>query len=255
MRILAMLAALIPLPALACEGLDECRLGGRSYHVVPPDGWDGATPLPVHLHFHGWARQGQVPVQSPRTGGAANAEGALFVAPDGLDRTWSFRRAGSPDSAFARDVLAEVTANYPTDGRLVVSGYSWGGLMAARFACDGGVEIDALLLIAGAFPAEIDCAPETFPARVSHVHGTTDTVLDFPRGPDGSDTWAVELWRDRMGCGAEARTFEWHGVEWLTQTRHEWDCEAGLVTMDVHSASHLIPRGWVARHLDEILTR
>ena len=251
--ILFCFALLLPAAVNACEGLEECALDGRSYHVVPPDGWDGATPLPIHLHFHGWARQGQVPVQSPRTGGAARAAGALFVAPDGLNRTWAFRRADSPDSAFAAAVLADVAAKYPTDGRLIVSGYSWGGLMAARFACDAGAKVDALLLIAGAFRPGIEC-DGPMPERVSHVHGTTDTVLDFPYGPGGDDTYAVELWRQKAGCaGGPDRVFDWSAVEWLTIERHEWDCPGGLVTMDVHSASHLIPRGWVARHLSEVL--
>ena len=142
---------------------------------------------------------------------------------------------------------------YPTAGQpLIVSGYSWGALMAARFACDGGARIDALLLISGAFPPETECqgAP---PARVSHVHGTTDTVLDFPYGPDGDETQAVAMWKTWMGCGAVARRYDWKAVQWLTHERHEWDCARGLVTMDVHSAGHLIPRGWVARILQEIL--
>ena len=253
-RALALCLALLgAAPAAACEGPDPCALDGRSYHVVPPEGWDGAAPLPVHLHFHGWARQGIVPVRSPRTGGAARAAGALFVAPDGLDRTWSFRRPGSRDSAFAAAVLADVAARYPTDGTLIVSGYSWGALMAARFACDGAAEVDALLLIAGAFPPGTPCEGP-MPGRVSHVHGTTDTVLDFPYGPDGDAAHAVRLWRDKAGCGAApARAFDWRAVSWLTHRRSEWDCAGATVTMDVHSASHLIPRGWVARHLGEVL--
>lgn len=253
----ALVALLLALagPAFACTGTEECRLGDRGYHVLEPEGWDGRSPLPVMLHFHGWGRQGQVPIQSPRTGRAAAAAGVLFVAPDGLERTWDFRRAGSRDTDFARAVLAEVAARYPVAGQpLIVSGYSWGALMAARFACDGGARIDALLLVSGAFPPGTDCAAAP-PLRVSHVHGTTDTVLDFPYGPGGDETQAVALWKGLMGCGAESRRHDWKSVEWLTQERHEWDCARGLVTMDVHSASHLIPRNWVARLLGEVLGR
>lgn len=255
MRLRACLTALmmaIAAPAAACTGAEACTLEDRGYHVREPAGWDGVSPLPVMLHFHGWGRQGQVPVGSPRTGGAADAAGVLFVAPNGLGRTWDFRRSGSRDTPFAQDVLADVAARYPIAGQpLIVSGYSWGALMAARFACDGGGPVDALLLIAGAFPPDIDCAGR--PTRVSHVHGTTDTVLDFPYGPDGDPTQAVALWKGRMGCGAQTRQFEWKSVPYLTQDRREWDCDAGRVTMDIHSASHLIPRNWVARLLDEVL--
>ncbi|MEM7709354.1 MAG: polyhydroxybutyrate depolymerase [Pseudomonadota bacterium] len=245
------LVVLLSSPALACTDADPCTLGDRSYHVREPEGWDGTSALPVHIHFHGWGRQGTVPIKSPRTGGAASEAGVLFVAPDGLGRTWDFRRAGSRDTPFAEAVLADVAARYPTRGPLIVSGYSWGALMAARFACETKLEIDALLLVAGAFPRGIPC--EGRPMRVSHVHGTTDTVLDFPYGPDGETTEAVAHWLDVLDCGPEDRRFEWQAVEILVQTRHEWDCGPRLVTMDVHSASHLIPRGWVARHLSEVL--
>ena len=182
--------------------MQDCRIDGRGYHVVPPAGWDGVTALPVQLHFHGWGRQGETVVTHVRIAGASRPRGVFLIAPDGLGRSWNFRRAGSRDTAFAHAVLEDVAGRYPTDGRLVVSGYSWGALMAARFACEGGVPITALLLVAGAFPADVPYHAASPPARRSDVHGTGDTVLDFPRGPDGTDTHAVALWRDAMGCGA-----------------------------------------------------
>ncbi|MEM7487856.1 MAG: polyhydroxybutyrate depolymerase [Pseudomonadota bacterium] len=251
MRALVLLLALLAAPAAACTGKTQCDLDGRAYHVREPAGWNGTAPLAVQLHFHGWGRTGLVPVESERTGRAASEAGVLFVAPTGLRGSWDFRRRDSEDTPFAEAILEDVAARYPIDGPLIVSGYSWGALMAARFACETDSRIDALLLIAGAFPPGLPC--DGRPARISHVHGTTDTVLDFPYGPGGETTQAVALWRELFACGAEDRRFEWKAVEWLTHTRHEWDCDGALVTMDVHDASHLIPRGWVARHLSEIL--
>lgn len=249
------LSALTAPPAVACTGAEECPLGERAYHVREPDGWDGRSPLPVMLHFHGWGRQGETIMGHPRIAGATVPRGVLLVAPDGLGRSWDFRRAGSRDTPFARAVLADVARRYPTAGQpLIVSGYSWGALMAARFACEGGADIAALLLVSGAFPPSVSCDAAPVPARVSHVHGLTDGVLDFPYGPGGEDTHAVALWRARMGCDApEARRFDWQAVSWLTHDRREWDCAGGRVTMDIHPASHLIPRGWFAQVLDEVL--
>ena len=252
--ILLCLLALWPMshPALACVDKEACALGDRSYHVREPEGWDGRSPLPVMLHFHGWGRQGETVVGHGRIAGATVPRGVLLVAPDGLGRSWDFRQSGSRDTPFALAVLEDVARRYPLDGRLIVSGYSWGALMAARFACEGGARITALLLVSGAFPPSLDC--DGAPARVSHVHGLTDEVLDFPYGPGGEVTHAVALWRRQLACAPqEARRFDWQAVSWLTHSRHEWDCVGGLVTMDVHPASHLIPRGWFARHLDEVL--
>jgi polyhydroxybutyrate depolymerase len=249
---LALLLVFLAHPALACTGVEECPLGDRAYHVREPDGWDGATPLPVMLHFHGWGRQGETIMGHDRIAGATVPRGVLLVAPDGLDRSWAFGTGSDRDTDFARAVLDDVAGRYPLDGRVIVSGYSWGALMAARLACEGRVPIDALLLVAGALSEGVECRGR--PERVAHVHGTDDTLLDFPYGPDGDETAAVALWKRVMGCeGPAARRFDWQAVSWLTHDRHGWDCAAGTVSMDVHPASHLIPRGWIARILDEVL--
>jgi polyhydroxybutyrate depolymerase len=35
--------------------------------------------------------------------------------------------------------------------------------------------------------------------------------------------------------------------------RTAWDCDGGRVLLDVHARGHFIPRGWIARQLDELL--
>ncbi len=252
-----LLAAWLPGAAAACGGAAPCVLAGgahdgRTYHVLAPEGWDGTAPLPVLMHFHGWGRQGDLIVRHARIAGATAPAGVLLVAPDGLGRSWRFRRAGSEDVAFGDAVLRDVAARWPVDpGRVMVSGYSWGALMAWRFACEAEAPLAALLSVAGALPAGTDC-PRA-PRSVRAVYGTDDKVLPFPWGPDGDETGPVALWRARLGCGAQAAPRDWAAVSWLTHTRHGWDCAGGRVTLDVHPASHLIPRGWFAQVLGEAL--
>ena len=265
---IAALAGLLALaaggPAVACGGgggtepiLGPCAIesgphAGRSYHLRVPDGWDGEAPLAVLLHFHGWGRQGDLIVRHDRIAGATAPAGVLLVAPDGLGRSWRFRTEGSPDVAFADAVLAEVAANWPVDGaRVMVSGYSWGALMAWRFACEAEAPLAALLSVAGALPAGTAC-PRA-PSAVHATYGTDDRVLPFPYGPGGDVTGPAFFWRERLGCGAAAAPREWRAVSWLTHTRHEWECDGGRVALDVHPASHLIPRGWFAQVLGEVL--
>ena len=256
MRVLAFLIALFagPLAAQtardgACHLDTPCTLGERSYNLREPDGWDGVTPLPVLLHFHGWGRQGTLIVNHDRIASATRARGVLLVAPNGIDRRWDWR-AGSPDVAFADAVLADVAARYPT-AQTFVSGYSIGSLMAWRLACDSGADIDALLAIAGTLRRTDTCA-ET-PAQVRHVHGLTDTVMDFPFGPGDDTTGPVALWRREMGCGAGTPLGPWSQVDFLTLDRTRWDCARGTVILDTHPGGHFIPHGWIARQIDELL--
>jgi polyhydroxybutyrate depolymerase len=260
MRLLALVLALITTDAAAVESAlpgnpchidTPCAVGERSYHVREPDGWDGVSPLPVMLHFHGWARTGKLPVKHQRISGHTRRRGVLLVAPNGLHKTWRFR-GGREDVDFAEAVLEDVMRRYPVDREtLFVSGYSFGSAMAWRFVCESGNDIRALFAVAGTLRQSETCVEA--PAVVRHVHGTSDRVMDFPFGPDGDRLHPVRLWRDRLGCGAATDEGRYQIVEWLSFNRHRWDCAEGDVILDVHNGGHFIPHGWLGRQLDEML--
>lgn len=235
-----------------CTGQTPCQVGERSYHVLEPGGWDGETPLPVLLHFHGWQRQGTLIVQHDRIAGATERRGVLLVAPNGNNGTWSFRTANSPDIPFARTVLDDVANRYPIDPeQIFVSGYSYGSRMAWRFVCQDGADIAALLAISGALPQDTECP--THPRNARQVYGFDDTVLRFPFGPNGETDNPVTLWRGAMDCGEGTLIGDWQQRSFLTLTRTEWECAHGRVALDTHPGGHFIPHGWIARQLDELL--
>lgn len=257
-----LLFVLMALPAAAmgpwnrdCEGLDPCLLDDRSYHVKAPDDWDGVTPLPVLMHFHGWQRQGTLIVQHDRIAGATRRRGVLLVAPNGLRRSWDFRRPGSTDVDFARAVLEDVKSRYPVIGdQVFVSGYSWGSNMAWRFVCEDGDDIAALLAISGTLSQSETC--DSAPGEVRQVYGLNDQVLRYPYGPAGEKDHAVLLWREKFGCAEGHALGSWHQVDFLTLDRTVWDtCAQGRVSLDTHPGGHFIPHGWIARQLDELLGR
>ena len=267
MKELIFLMALVwALPAAAnapsqrdCQLDVPCELGGRSYYVKEPDGWDGISPLPVLIHFHGWQRTGALPVQHQRISGATRRRGVLLIAPNGRNKTWNMWSPETEDVQFAADVLEDVSKHYPIDtDNIFVSGYSYGSVMAWRVACDRGkqMNIRALLAISGTLGRTETCAEA--PKEVRYVHGLADNVLPFPFGPQGDTTYPVRLWRDALGCtGAPETPTEWSVVDFLTFTRTTWtECADGVgVTFDVHPGGHFIPHGWFGRQLDELLGR
>lgn len=250
--------ALVAKPSDMCHLDVPCAIGDRSYHVKEPDGWDGTSPLPVVIHFHGWQRTGALPVQHQRISGATRRRGVLLVAPNGQRKTWNMWSSETADVAFAAAVLEDIRARYPIDdAHIYLSGYSYGSMMAWRVACDRGTRMNvaALLAISGTLRASEPC-PEA-PREVRHVHGLRDNVLDFPFGPGGDTGHAVRLWRDRLGCGAEVPAGDWQAVEFLTHSRTVWEgCANGArLSLDTHPGGHFIPHGWIARQLDELLGR
>jgi len=234
-------------------GIDRsCKLGDRGYHVRVPDDWDGVSPLPVLLHFHGWQRTGAVPMRHKRISGATRKRGVLLVAPNGLDKTWRFRTEGSPDIAFATEVLADVAKRFPVDpDKIYVSGYSFGSAMAWRFVCEQGDGIAALIGIGATLPLQEGC--NEAPREVRYVHGLKDTVMRYRPGPDGDAYFPMRPWRDAYRCTDPVQGQAWQAREFLTFERTIWDCPQGRITLDLHPGGHFIPHGWIARQLDELL--
>ncbi|UWQ33446.1 polyhydroxybutyrate depolymerase [Leisingera sp. M527] len=248
-------AAMGPSKPSDCHGETACQLGDRSYHVMEPEGWDGVTPLPVLLHFHGWARTGVNAQRSGRIGASTKRRGVLLVTPNGRRKTWDFWSPETGDVGFTNEVLRDVAKRYPVDaGRIYVSGYSYGSAMAWRYVCESGNHVAALLGIAGAFPPGETC-PEA-PREVRHVHGVSDTVMPFPDDGPGGQAVPMGLWRARLDCGAGQPAGDWQVVDFLKLSRTEWrNCASGQVVLDTHPGGHFIPHGWIGRQLDELLGR
>lgn len=242
--------------AQPCHADLPCQIGNRSYHVKEPDDWDGISSLPVMLHFHGWMRQGSLAVKHARISGATRRRGVLLLAPNGAGKSWDFWDDDTDDVGFAAAVIEDAATRYPIDrSRIYVSGYSYGSAMAWRYACQNGNGVAALLAVSGSINQAEDC-PQG-PDEVRHVHGLSDTVMDFPMGPGGDTTYPVALWRDQFGCGAGQHTGPWQAVSFLEFDRTVWpDCaNGGRVVLDLHKSGHFIPHGWIARQLDELLGR
>jgi polyhydroxybutyrate depolymerase len=247
----------VPLAAMGpwqkdCGGEIPCEIGARSYHLKVPDGWDGVTPMPVMLHFHGWQRQGSLVVQHTRISGATRRRGVLLLAPNGTGRTWDFWRPETDDVPFAAAVIEDAATRFPIDrSRIYISGYSYGSAMAWRYVCQNGQNVAALLAVAGTLRQDEDC-PQA-PAEVRHVHGLADTVMNFPMGPGGDRHHPVALWRNHLGCHVGTDKGPWQARSFLTFERTFWTCDTGTVSLDLHPGGHFIPHGWIARQLDDLL--
>ena len=250
--VLALTLLLTPQFANACGGDSPCGLGDREYHAAPPPNWDGESALPVLLHFHGWGRRSGGVLKNQRVAGPAAENGMLLIAPQGLGRSWSFWSANSRDSDFALAVIEDAARRWPVDrSRIYVSGFSYGGAMVWRLACDKGAVAAAFLPIAGSLwdGNREDCAE---PVRLSHVHGLKDTVMDYPFGPNGEEEAAVSLWLNQNQCRSEPDETAKEGV---FSCRRWTSCDGPPVELCTHPWGHMIPKSWLAYALPRALAR
>ncbi len=180
----------------------------RSYVLtVPPDlPTDAPAALVIDLHGLGSNPAGQ----EDASGWSRKAieEGFVVAQPAARGElpTWN-PQPGSPgsalDVAFLRTLVADVAVKVALDpNQIYASGFSNGGGMAHRLACDAADLVVAIGTVSGQYVAVDDCEP-TQPVAVIAFHGTADIIVAYEgvgRLLPDIPTWARD-WAERDACG------------------------------------------------------
>jgi polyhydroxybutyrate depolymerase len=215
-----------PGPAIA-DGLATITVGGveRTFVVRTPDG-GGEEMLPVVVALHGVGGSGTA---FERYTGLTDAAGdrMMVVYPDGLPvpdgrRVWNAGDCCNPastvptdDIGFLRALIEELRDRGADTEKVYLAGFSNGGMLAYRAACEMGESLAGIAVIAGALTVD-DCGNgDAAPVPLLVIHGMEDTIVPFDGGPlsagvdeglEGVEFRSVEesvaVWRDRNGCAA-----------------------------------------------------
>jgi len=154
----------------------------RAYQVVLPDRPTGkeGLPLVIYLHSYGWsAQQGMNYTRLHETVEASNF---VFVYPSALPN-WNSGldepRWPTPDTddvGFISALIDELVARYGIDSNMVFAcGYSNGGFMAHRLACQLSDRIVGIASVAGLISnSSVAMCKQTRPVPTIQIHGTAD---------------------------------------------------------------------------------
>jgi polyhydroxybutyrate depolymerase len=151
----------------------------RSYLVVRPAS-SGTALLPVMMELHGAGATAGLELD--RSGFLTDSGPAILVYPAGVNTFWNAGaccgQATADDVTFVTDVVAQVLADQPLadPSRVYLSGYSNGGRLAYRIACEKPALFTAIAVF-GAVDS-MDCAR---PPAVSMLiaDGTADAEVTF----------------------------------------------------------------------------
>jgi polyhydroxybutyrate depolymerase len=191
---------------------------GRPFELAVPVDYDAAGSAPLLVLLHGLGSNPERVDAFWPLRAAAAAHGALFALPQGTTaddgrRFWNagdaccdFDRSGVDDSTYLADVITEISRTYVVDpARVAVVGYSNGGFMAYRMACEHADLVSHVVVTAGAAPADPARCEPVEPVDVLHVHGTDDPVIEYDGGnfgladyPSAADS--VAAWARLDGC-------------------------------------------------------
>lgn len=199
----------------------------RGYYLHVPAGIDPlsqvATPadrVPLVVVLHG--RGGNGPSTADLTGfdEVADENGFIVVYPTGVDNQWNYVDGipgydfDVPDRAFLRELVAELAGRYPVDPqRVYVAGFSNGGYMAQRLACDAADLFAAFASVGAAgYGGQPEICGDPEPVPILFMHGTADAIVPFAglrrEGPNGPITVLASVeqtfayWANRLGCSS-----------------------------------------------------
>ena len=187
---------------------------------IPESVRDGSGPAPVVFVLHGQNSAAGEIENITRFHEAAGDRGYITVYPNGHCRPgqdhnfWNvapFKTAAdtmslASDRAFITMILRNLKAKSLADPRRVfATGFSMGGMMTYRLACEDSKTFAGIAVVAGAMTTP-DCDPD-HPVSVLHLHSLADTTIPYRGGPtrETDATWpavrdTMQSWQERLSC-------------------------------------------------------
>jgi polyhydroxybutyrate depolymerase len=247
---------------IAVALLLAAALADRPYELRLPKSKKGPLPLVVVLHCFGCP-----PEEFERwyVEGLADRAGVLVAIPRGhVDKEgrpfWNAAASccdvdgkGPDDIGYIRAVVEDVKRKHEVDpARVFAYGFSNGGFLAHRLACDAADVFTGVVSIAGTGDAA--CSAKR-PVAVLHIHGDRDSAVpmaggrsslgDLGKGPMRPVADVLAFWAKQNGCPGKAeRGAALDLVEGIpgdeTEVREWRGCKAGLALWTVRGAPHVV---------------
>jgi polyhydroxybutyrate depolymerase len=183
----------------------------RTYDLLVPASYDGATATPFVLNFHGYliGNPAQQAMFSQMDMFAEDA-GVIVAYPAGVNASWN---AGAccgdgmsmniDDVGFVRALVEHISGMLCVDpDRVFATGMSNGGFLSHRLACEAGDLVAAIGPVAGVLGVDpATCTGRAVP--VMHFHGTSDFIVSYNGGIFRSVAETMAFWVEHNGCAAE----------------------------------------------------
>ena len=183
-----------------------------------PGGHNVSHKLPLVVALHGYTSSGLGVSGFFDLIDSVHENGHLLLRPDGTisatgQRFWNATDACCniwgqevDDVSWLTSLINEAITYHGADPEgIIIVGYSNGGFMAHRMACERGDMLRSIISLAGATHYDFNDCPNTGYPNVLQIHGTSDSVIFYNGGAILGDNYpaasqTVFSWANRSGC-------------------------------------------------------
>ncbi len=159
----------------------------RTWIVYLPVNYSQGNTLPLLLALHPLTGTGLNMMQFTGFNSIADTANFIVVYPDGIGNSWNVGLPGgstADDVGFISALIDTLHQDYNIDlNRVYGAGFSNGGFLCYRLACELGNRIAAIASVAGTMTdaSFAACTPQRI-TPVLHIHGTSDIVVSYNGG-------------------------------------------------------------------------
>lgn len=259
-------------PSPLCKGKSPVAAGNTDYKVsssgemrdyrvhVPPD-YDAQAPFSLVIALHGYTEKIDEFMNISHFAEAVDKRGGVLVvfpqgkAPLGVPGWNAGTCCGTaqiqntPDVQFIRDMVTQIEKDYCVDPkRIFASGFSNGGMLSHRLACEFSERIAAIGAVSGTMAIE-PCIPKRF-VPVLHIHGTSDVVVPY-NNPLTAQTVpkTIDDWVARNFCMPNKSVVYSKGS---VKCEMYAPCNADVELCTVDGGSHEWPAGGTANGMGDL---
>ncbi|MEM1047128.1 MAG: PHB depolymerase family esterase [Pseudomonadota bacterium] len=191
LRLIVFALLLVPGSALACGVDSDCLIGERYYRIAMPAGHTAGEPVGAIVFAHGYRGRADRAIRNPGLRGLADELGVALIAAKSSGDDWAIANAPSPNKVEGADELAyfdalveDAARRFPIDrNKLLVTGFSAGGMMVWTLACERGDLFAGFAPLAGTFWRPVPDACAGAPVNLFHYHGTQDRIVPLGGRP------------------------------------------------------------------------
>lgn len=204
--------------------------GGQQREAIVEVPAHGSAPLAALIVMHGYGGSAAGMAAIGLTA-AGHAEGMVVVYPQGWESSWNAGACCGPsadglvdDVGYLSALIDTLVSEYGVEpGRIHLAGFSNGGMMAHRFACEQPGKVASISSVGGALGTP-DCLP-TESVSVMILHSRNDTVVPV----DGGRTQGLS--GEWLCAGVESDAEQWAGFNQCRPPSDELS-SAGLLSRD-----------------------